>query len=113
MEAQIYNYKFYINITCSMTIDAMFERLLIASNFTILDQISYNFKPQGYTKLFLLAESHLAIHTFPEKEKTYVELSSCIEEPFMVFIENLLQDYACFFTEGKVFDVEIEENTLH
>jgi S-adenosylmethionine decarboxylase len=26
-----------------------------------------------------LAESHLAIHTFPEEGKTYIELSSCNE----------------------------------
>lgn len=63
----------------------MFNKILIDSGFNILKFIDYNFKPFGYTALWLLSESHFAVHTFPEESKTYIELSSCIKEPFDKF----------------------------
>ena len=59
--------------------------LLLNSGFKILQSIEHHFDPYGYTALFLLAESHLAIHTFPEENKSYIELSSCNENYFTVF----------------------------
>jgi S-adenosylmethionine/arginine decarboxylase-like enzyme len=47
------------------------------SGFTILRFVEHTFVPQGYTALWLLGESHAAVHTFPEHNRTYVELSSC------------------------------------
>ncbi len=35
-------------------------------DFTILQEVEHVFQPQGYTLLFL-SESHLSVHTFPEK----------------------------------------------
>lgn len=36
---------------------------------------------------FLLAESHFAIHTFPECGISYLELSSCVDKPFDRFLD--------------------------
>ena len=41
----------------------------------------------GYSALWLLAESHFAVHTFPEERKSYIELSSCVEDKFYKFID--------------------------
>ena len=38
-----------------------------AAQVTILKISKYKFKPQGFTILALLAESHMSFHTFPEK----------------------------------------------
>jgi len=46
-------------------------------NFKILDKISHRFQPQGYTFVVLLAESHAAIHTFPEHNSLFFYLYSC------------------------------------
>ena len=51
---------------------SVFERIIneIAkkANVTILNISKYQFEPQGFTILALLAESHISFHTFPEKE---------------------------------------------
>lgn len=50
-----------------------------------------HFPNGGYTALWLLAESHLAVHTFPESKATYLELSGCNEsktEAFKAALEN-------------------------
>ncbi len=45
------------------------------------------FQPHGYTAVWLLAESHFALHTFPEEGRTYCELSSCNRQKFAALIE--------------------------
>jgi S-adenosylmethionine/arginine decarboxylase-like enzyme len=40
-------------------------------------------------KLYLLGESHFAIHTFPEHGKSYIELSSCNENMYIKCVEVL------------------------
>jgi len=54
-----------------------FGELLDQSRFEVIGFMDHHFYPQGYTAVWLLGESHLAIHTFDEDNKTYWELSSC------------------------------------
>ena len=37
----------------------------------------YHFQPQGLTAVFLVAESHIAIHTWPEKRYAALDVFSC------------------------------------
>lgn len=62
------------------------EGLIIGSGFTVLKFVDHAFEPQGYTALWLLAESHCALHTFPEEQKAYLEISSCNSEMYVKFI---------------------------
>jgi S-adenosylmethionine/arginine decarboxylase-like enzyme len=50
---------------------------LALDNFTILGALPHRFTPSGYTTLILLAESHAAIHTYPEHNAIYFSLYSC------------------------------------
>lgn len=89
MKAQIYNFSIWIEETNPTILYDYFMEKLNNANFGVENVIEKHFKPQGYTALFLLSESHLAIHTFPEEKQTYIELSSCIKEPFDKFIKSL------------------------
>jgi S-adenosylmethionine/arginine decarboxylase-like enzyme len=64
-----------------------FDKLLKEAGFQVLGFNEYHFQPQGYSAVWLLGESHLAVHTFPEEGLVYVELSSCIEDKFRKFLE--------------------------
>ena len=48
-------------------------------NFDILKEVSYQFEPIGCSILFLLSESHISIHTFPEKNHMSLDLYTCRE----------------------------------
>jgi S-adenosylmethionine decarboxylase len=50
---------------------------LRASGATILDQRVHQFSPHGVTVLWLLAESHLSIHTWPEERLACIDLFTC------------------------------------
>lgn len=46
-------------------------------NFTILDEVSHRFSPQGISIFVLLAESHASIHTYPEYSSLHFNFYSC------------------------------------
>ncbi len=43
----------------------------------IRDTIEHKFHPQGITVVAIIAESHIAIHTFPEKNLLTVDIFCC------------------------------------
>ena len=65
------------------------EKDLIESGFTVIKMCEHFFEVQGYTGIWLLSESHLAIHSFPEEDKIYIELSSCVDKPFFKMKQKL------------------------
>jgi S-adenosylmethionine decarboxylase len=87
MKAQMFNYQSWIEETNPFELRKKYHTQLKESGFSVLSFVEYNFEPQGYTALWLLSESHFAIHTFPEEEKSYIELSSCIENQYIKFME--------------------------
>ena len=53
------------------------DKLLSNTAVNVLNEIHHEFKPQGYTALYLLSESHMSIHTWPENGKIRLDLFSC------------------------------------
>ena len=75
--AQIWNRAFWIGEIRPEVLKESMESHLDEAGFSRLGFTEHHFSPRGYTALWLLGESHLALHTFPENERSYVELSSC------------------------------------
>lgn len=92
MEAKIDNYSDWIDECNPESLKSDFEDILTKAGFGILGFMEHHFEPQGYTGLWLLSESHFAIHTFPEENKTYIELSSCNSDMYDDFL-SLLSKY--------------------
>tara|TARA_R100001510_G_C7548228_1_gene133036 strand:- start:14 stop:340 length:327 start_codon:yes stop_codon:yes gene_type:complete len=44
---------------------------------TVIDTISKKFSPHGVTALCLLSESHISIHTWPEKGAAAIDIFTC------------------------------------
>ena len=89
MTAQIWNKNWWIEETREKVLDTALDTLVRRAGFKVLDTLEHEFKPFGYTKLWLLAESHLAVHTFPEEGKAYVEISSCNVGFFDAFVVGM------------------------
>ena len=51
-----------------------------ATNATIVDVIFHSFSPYGISGVIVIAESHLAIHTWPEYGFASVDIYTCGEE---------------------------------
>ena len=46
---------------------------------THLNTVTHKFQPQGVTAVTLLAESHMSIHTWPEKKMAVCDVFTCGE----------------------------------
>jgi len=92
VKAEVWNKNKWIILTNPEKLKDMFSDILLKAGFSIINFQEHFFKPTGYTALWLLSESHFAIHTFPEENKSYIELSSCGREHFCNFL-NILEQY--------------------
>ena len=57
----------------------LLEDAAFASGATVVKTIFKKFQPQGVTVLCLLSESHISIHTWPEKGEAAVDIFTCGE----------------------------------
>ncbi|MCL6588455.1 MAG: adenosylmethionine decarboxylase [Firmicutes bacterium] len=48
-----------------------------SAKMTVLGEESYKFNPQGFTGLLLLSESHISIHTYPERGYAAIDVYTC------------------------------------
>lgn len=58
-------------------ISAVMTSAVEISNATIIKPFFHKFSPQGVSGIIVIAESHLAIHTWPEYRYAAVDLFSC------------------------------------
>jgi S-adenosylmethionine decarboxylase proenzyme len=50
-------------------------------DYHVLARSHHAFDPQGHTLRYLLSESHLSIHTFPEKKYAAIDIYTCRDYP--------------------------------
>jgi len=50
-------------------------------SFSVLGKLEHQFEPQGCSLLYLLSESHISVHTFPEKNYIAMDIYTCREYP--------------------------------
>jgi len=50
-------------------------------SFPILGKLEHQFTPQGCSLVYLLSESHISVHTFPEKNYIAMDIYTCREYP--------------------------------
>jgi S-adenosylmethionine decarboxylase len=58
-------------------LNSVLKQICIDNEFQILNETQYKFEPIGCSILFLLSESHLSIHTFPEKNHMSFDIYTC------------------------------------
>lgn len=68
---------------CKMNLDnfslvkEVMEKAAICSNATIVESIFHHFNPYGISGVIVIAESHLAIHTWPDKKYAAIDIFTC------------------------------------
>jgi S-adenosylmethionine decarboxylase len=55
----------------------LLDHICEKNNYTILQKTEHIFEPQGCTILYMLSESHISIHTFPENNYIAFDLYTC------------------------------------
>jgi len=61
---------------------SLLDGIVAQAELTKVNEVTHRFSPQGISIVYVLAESHIAIHTWPEDTCAYVTLSSCGDDTF-------------------------------
>ena len=73
-------------------IKTAFERAVEVCGATVLNRFSHQFHPQGVTIVYALEESHISLHSFPEKGSVAIDVYTCGDmnsrEGMQVFIDH-------------------------
>ena len=68
------------NYSLLETIDGirpLMEKIIDVCKLNVVGKCEYQFTPIGVSMLYLLSESHLTIHTYPEKKACSINLYTC------------------------------------
>jgi S-adenosylmethionine decarboxylase len=58
-------------------LDRMLRSAIRKSNLTLLSTYMKRFQPQGVTGVAILGESHIAVHSWPEQGKLFLDIATC------------------------------------
>ena len=98
------------NKTHLESIDSMYELLdtiCTKYDFTILQKTHHEFVPQGLTILYMLSESHISIHTFPEHQYLALDIYTCRkyedDSIYMEIYDILVEWFQCDHKLPRIF----------
>ncbi len=90
----------------------LMDEAAVVSGATIVESVFHRFNPHGVSGVVVIAESHLAIHTWPEYDYAAVDLFTCGEDvdPWKAyeFLEKCLTPRSTITKE--IIRGEIEQN---
>lgn len=74
-------------------VETYMKRAAIECGATIVESVFHTFNPYGVSGVVVVAESHLAIHTWPEYGYAAVDVFTCGEEIDPWIAANALKEY--------------------
>lgn len=59
----------------------MMEKVCTVLHLDIREHIHHKFNPQGLTVVFIIAESHISYHSWPEHKSCFIDVFTCGDIP--------------------------------
>jgi S-adenosylmethionine decarboxylase proenzyme len=59
------------------TIKPLLDTVVTECNLHVVAEAGHQFEPFGATYVYVLEESHMSIHTYPEKARVYMDIFCC------------------------------------
>jgi S-adenosylmethionine decarboxylase len=98
------------------TIKRDMARAVESIGATILSVLEHKFEPKGLSIVFLLAESHASIHTYPEHNACFLDIFTCGDtirvEPFGELLEQLWEPEHVSRRMHERFDPKFDINSV-
>ena len=69
----------YDEINSEKIISEYFEELVLILETDIRKKIIYKFEPQGISAAYIIAASHMTIHTWPEEGYAGIDIFTCTQ----------------------------------
>lgn len=59
------------------TLKPLFDEIVQKCDLHVVSETGYQFEPIGATYVYVLSESHMSIHTYPENNSAYMDIFCC------------------------------------
>ena len=86
----------------------MLDIICTSYDFTVLHRIQHRFSPHGITILYMLSESHISIHTFPEHKYLALDIYTCRQyednEIYYEIYNYLIDELDAFYDQPVIID---------
>jgi len=96
----IFNIKDIKKIETVNDIEILMKKIIEVGKLNVIGSLQNQFSPIGATMIYLLSESHLSIHTYPEKCYCAIDIYSCNLD--IDFIDILFTIYQFFNGECQI-----------
>lgn len=91
--ADVINISDYDLLNTVDGVKPLMEKIINDMDLNVVGQIHKQFEPIGATCLYLLSESHLSIHTYPELRYCAIDLYCCNNEINMIDVLEIIYNY--------------------
>ena len=86
-------------------VENLAESIISDLNLKVIKKISHIFSPTGITLGYILSQSHLVIHTYPENGVVHIDLVMCTDRSKEEF-ENSLKNT---LIKDEAYSIEIKK----
>ncbi|MFW5878642.1 MAG: adenosylmethionine decarboxylase [Myxococcota bacterium] len=73
-------------------LESILKQTAVDLDCTVVEQVFHRFAPHGVSGVVVIAESHLAIHTWPECGYAAVDLFTCSETTELAALTEILRE---------------------
>lgn len=84
--------------------EAALRKAVEAGGATLIEVFVYGFSPHGVSAMAVIAESHIALHTWPEYGYAAVDIFTCGEADAEAILQALVDTYRPTRTERRVIE---------
>jgi len=92
----VQNAELLKNLEC---IFQLANEIIDKTNLNVIKQVNHQFHPWRYTALYLLSESHMSFHSYPEKKCLSFDLYCCNPD---LNTQDVLHIIYTFFDKPKI-----------
>lgn len=85
-------------------VEELAESVITDLDLTVVKKMSHVFSPTGITLGYILSQSHLVIHTYPEDGVIHVDLAICSDRSEKELKKSL--EYA--LSEREIYSIEVK-----
>lgn len=85
-------------------VEELAENIISDLDLNVVKKMSHVFSPTGITSVYILSQSHLVIHTYPEDGVIHVDLAICSDRSEKELKKSL--EYA--LSESEIHSIEVK-----
>ncbi len=90
-------------------VEELADNIILDLDLKVVKKMSHIFSPVGITLGYILAQSHLVVHTYPESGVIHVDLVMCAnrsEKEFEKSLRNAFYEHEVYSIEVKTIDFD-------